>query len=65
MDKEKVFLLLEELNDKKNKIRGAREKLDKKRKNIVRKQDVSFDNIDELKNLLNYWRNNLKTMNGN
>ena len=47
MDKEKVFLLLEELNDKKNKIRGAREKLDKKRKNIVRKQDVSFDNIDE------------------
>lgn len=47
MDKEQVFLLLEELNDKKDKIREAREKLDKKRKNIVRKQDVSFDNIDE------------------
>ena len=47
MDKEQVFLLLEELNDKKDKTREAREKLDKKRKNIVRKQDVSFDNIDE------------------
>ena len=47
MDKEQVFLLLEELNDKKDKTREAREKLDKKRKNIVRRQDVSFDNIDE------------------
>lgn len=47
MDKEKVFSLLEDLNDKQNKIREARGKLDKKRKSIAGKQDISFENINE------------------
>ena len=47
MDKEKVLSLLEDLNEKNNKIREARGKLDKKRKSIAGKQDISFENINE------------------
>lgn len=47
MDKEQVFSLLEDLNEKNNKIKEARGKLDKKRKSIVGKQDISFEDIDE------------------
>ena len=47
MDKEKVFSLLEDLNEKNNKLKELREKIEKERKNVIVKEEISFDNIDD------------------
>ena len=47
MDKEQVFSLLEDLNEKNNKIKEVKEKIEKKRKNVIVKEEISFDNIDD------------------
>ena len=56
MDINQVFETLDDLDDKKSKIKSAREQLSEKRKRLLGNQTVSFENID------NFLSNNLESL---